>query len=212
MVNIPDLKLLLGKKNFDWYQNYNKCIPMRQTIRDSIPKTSKVLNIGCGNSLMSEQMVEDGYSDITNIDFSEIAIRIMNKRTKLEPKWNKLIYLHMDAAKLDFPNESFDAIIDKGTIDAQLCAKLTAKENITAMVDEAFRVLKPGGVFFVVSFYKDLGIMFFTKKGYAWSITPRLLSDFPHYSYVIRKQIIKPVEVKVESNDEYDEYDEHAEK
>jgi len=176
------------KKTFDWYQNYNKCIPLKERIRQDIPKTHKILNIGCGNSLMSEHMLEDGYTDLTNIDFSAAAIRIMNKRTKLEPKWDKVIYLEMDAAKLDFPDESFDAVIDKGTIDSQLCEKLTAKETIDAVVAETYRVLKPGGVFFIISFYKGFERMFLSKKGYSWQVYQRMITDYPHYTYTVRKR------------------------
>jgi 2-polyprenyl-3-methyl-5-hydroxy-6-metoxy-1,4-benzoquinol methylase len=35
--------------------------------------------IGCGNSLLSEQMFDAGYTNITNIDISPIVISQMEK-------------------------------------------------------------------------------------------------------------------------------------
>ncbi len=39
-----------------------------------------MLNIGCGNSLLSQEMYDDGYNHINNIDFSEVVIEQMRKR------------------------------------------------------------------------------------------------------------------------------------
>ena len=45
-------------------------------------KNDKILNIGCGNSRLSEDLSEEGYEDITNIDFSTKAISIMEENVK----------------------------------------------------------------------------------------------------------------------------------
>lgn len=37
-------------------------------------ETCRVLNVGCGNSQLSEFMVQDGWFDIVNIDYSEVVI------------------------------------------------------------------------------------------------------------------------------------------
>jgi 2-polyprenyl-3-methyl-5-hydroxy-6-metoxy-1,4-benzoquinol methylase len=34
----------------------------------------RVLNVGCGNSQLSEFMVHDGWFDVVNIDYSEVVI------------------------------------------------------------------------------------------------------------------------------------------
>ena len=45
-------------------------------------KSDKILNIGCGNSKLSEDLSEEGYEDITNIDFSTKVITIMEQTYK----------------------------------------------------------------------------------------------------------------------------------
>ncbi len=48
-----------SKRNdqFDWYQTYPN---IKEIIQNNISKNAKILNIGCGNSRLSEGMYEDG--------------------------------------------------------------------------------------------------------------------------------------------------------
>ena len=49
-----------------------------------------------------------------------------------------------DVLNLPFPEDSFDAVVDKGTLDALLCRNM---EDAQAMATEMHRVLTKGGVF-----------------------------------------------------------------
>jgi len=42
----------------------------------------KLLNVGCGNSLLSVQMQSDGYRHIENIDYSQVVIDLMNLKNQ----------------------------------------------------------------------------------------------------------------------------------
>ena len=42
-------------------------------------KNDKILNIGCGNSKLNEDLSEEGYEDITNIYFTSKVITIMEQ-------------------------------------------------------------------------------------------------------------------------------------
>merc|ERR1719316_2221952 len=55
----------------------------------------------------------------------------------------------MDASKMTFSDESFDAVFDKGTLDALYTGKV---DLVVPVVKEVFRVLRPGGIFVSVSF------------------------------------------------------------
>ena len=46
----------------------------------AIKKSIHVLNIGCGNAVINEEMYDEGYLNITNNDISSICIRNMKKR------------------------------------------------------------------------------------------------------------------------------------
>lgn len=59
-------------EHFDWYQRYNG---IKDILTQYIRKDLKILMIGCGNSKLSESMIEDGYKNIHNIDQCELVIR-----------------------------------------------------------------------------------------------------------------------------------------
>jgi ubiquinone/menaquinone biosynthesis C-methylase UbiE len=63
-------------------------------------------------------MFEEGYTQITNIDISNVCVKAMKEKYKEKPETFK--YLLMDAKAMDFPEASFDAVIDKATIDSVL--------------------------------------------------------------------------------------------
>lgn len=57
----------------------------------------------------------------------------------------------MNACALDFPDESFNAVVDKGTLDSVLCGE-GSTANVAKMCMEISRVLKPNGVYFICSY------------------------------------------------------------
>ncbi|KAL6843063.1 hypothetical protein ACP4OV_027137 [Aristida adscensionis] len=106
-----------GGEFFDWYQTYPALRPL---LRACLPAPSRVLMVGCGNSLLSEDMVKDGYDDIVNIDISSVVIEQMKEKHADVPQ---LTYMQMDVRDMSFfGNESFDCVLDKGTLDAMMCA------------------------------------------------------------------------------------------
>lgn len=70
-----------------------------------------VLVTGCGNSNLSAGLRDDGYL-VTSIDFSEVVIQEMRARHP------DLTWELMDMTAMRFPDASFDAVVDKGSLDA----------------------------------------------------------------------------------------------
>ncbi|KAF5752645.1 methyltransferase-like protein 13 [Tripterygium wilfordii] len=132
--------------SFDWYQRYSA---LRPFVRHYIPTSSRVLMVGCGNALMSEDMVKDGYEDIMNVDISSVAIDTMRRKYECVPQ---LKYMQMDVRDMSFfPDESFDSIIDKGTLDSLMCGT-DAPISSTRMLGEVSRLLKPGGIYMLITY------------------------------------------------------------
>ncbi|KAH7373583.1 hypothetical protein KP509_17G063400 [Ceratopteris richardii] len=118
---------------FDWYQCYAGLSPL---IRRFIPLSSRVLMVGCGNAAVSEDMVKDGYQNIINIDISPIVIEAMQKKYCDVPQ---LEYMTMDVLDMSsFGDCSFDAVIDKGTLDSIMCG-MAAPCNAEIMLSEISR-------------------------------------------------------------------------
>jgi len=73
------------KEPFDWYQRYGG---IRDIITQYVQPTFQILNVGAGNSRkhhiefnsflgLSEEMFDEGYQHITNIDISFTVIKQM---------------------------------------------------------------------------------------------------------------------------------------
>ena len=63
-------------------------------------------------------MFEEGYGNITNIDISNVCVKAMKEKYK--EKGDNFKYLLMDVKAMDFPEASFEAVIDKATLDSVL--------------------------------------------------------------------------------------------
>lgn len=64
---------------FDWYQRFSG---LKDIITTHVDKGHRILNVGSGNSRLSEEMFEEGYTQITNIDISNVCIKAMKDKYK----------------------------------------------------------------------------------------------------------------------------------
>lgn len=176
-----------SEEHYDWYLNYAK---LKDTLskymhrnEDSKDDRSqlKILNVGCGNSDLSENMFDDGYTGIHSIDYSDVVIQKMKEDTRKK----NIHFETMDVRKLTFPDGFFDVIIDKGTLDAILCGKDSAV-NAGEMLRQCRRVLKPGGVMLEIT-YGDPSkrLVYLDKPKYDWRIDCKPLEG-ERYLYILR--------------------------
>mmetsp|Transcript_316 Transcript_316/g.742 ORF Transcript_316/g.742 Transcript_316/m.742 type:complete len:210 (-) Transcript_316:348-977(-) len=151
---------------FDWYQRYSG---LKDKLRGAgVKEGDNILNIGCGNSRMTEDMYEEGFTSITNIDISKVVIDQMKERHKDK---STLTWQVMNACHLDFMDETYDCIIDKGTVDSILCGE-GSTGNISKMLSECARVLKPNGIFFMVSYgVPENRLGYLENDEYPWRVT-----------------------------------------
>jgi len=96
----------------EWFHGFEL---LRELFERHLRRTDRILMVGCGNSALSADMFAAGYENIVNIDASMVVIRQMLRRQP-EMDWR-----HMDECNMaEFRTGSFDAVIDKGTLDAIL--------------------------------------------------------------------------------------------
>jgi ubiquinone/menaquinone biosynthesis C-methylase UbiE len=110
------------EKSFEWYGTYPE---LRELIRRAFTPASSIssslssgtsegwrtLVIGCGNSDFSSEFYDDGFTNITNIDFSEVVIDEM-QRKNLSPR-PAMSWLVMDMTNMEFSDGNFDVVFDK---------------------------------------------------------------------------------------------------
>ncbi|BAT91300.1 EEF1A lysine methyltransferase 4 isoform X1 [Vigna umbellata] len=187
-----DARYIQEGGSFDWYQRYSA---LRPFVRNFIPLSSRILMVGCGNAVMSEDMVKDGYEHITNIDISSVAIEMMRRKYEYIPQ---LKYLQMDVRDMSlFPDESFDGVIDKGTLDSLMCGT-DAPISASQMLAEVCRLLKPGGTYILIT-YGDPTVRMphLSRPVFNWKIMlyniPRPGFQKPESSTPSRKSFLEPI-------------------
>ncbi|XP_028301270.1 eEF1A lysine and N-terminal methyltransferase isoform X2 [Gouania willdenowi] len=153
-----------GEKAFEWYGDYNKlCGVLHKYIRVQ----DKVLVVGCGNSELSEQLYDVGYKHLTNIDISETVVNHMNQRNAVRRPG--LTFQQVDATQTLFEDGSYQATLDKGTLDAMASEEEGALAR--KMLTEVCRVLSVGGRYVCVTLAQEsvikLAVEHFVLKGWA---------------------------------------------
>lgn len=124
--------------------------------------------VGCGNSKLSTDLYSVGYRQLINIDLSEVVIQQM-KAAYPEQTW-----IHEDATKTSFSDQSFSVILDKGTLDAlSINDSEIVADLITQYFSEVKRLLKQGGRFICISLLQE-------------HILRQLLEYFPKNDFMFR--------------------------
>ncbi|CAD8114373.1 unnamed protein product [Paramecium sonneborni] len=154
-------------KPFEWYQNYDN---LKDIVTQYINHNSRILNIGCGNSNIPEDMYKEGYQWIVNLDFSKVVIEFMKEKFKSYPTHFQFVLA--DARDLPFPNDSFDCVFDKGLLDAVLSGDYSA-QNSKKVINHIYRTLKKDtGVYIVVSHgFPEQRLPYLSKAEYSWKVT-----------------------------------------
>jgi RAT1-interacting protein len=90
-------------------------------------------------------MRKDGYCEIDQIDFSEVVIAQMSRQ------FPEMVWKVMDIRYLEYEDNTFDIILDKGTLDALTCGG-DVEGNMRKACKEYIRVLRPQGLAYIISF------------------------------------------------------------
>jgi ubiquinone/menaquinone biosynthesis C-methylase UbiE len=95
-------------------------------------------------------MFQDGFTNITDVDFSENAVKIMQERYK--ERNIKINYEQMNVTEMtEFEKGQFQAVLDKGTLDSILCGE-DAIPIVYKYLREVDRVLSDKGIFICISY------------------------------------------------------------
>ncbi|KAI5349832.1 hypothetical protein L3X38_002721 [Prunus dulcis] len=126
---------------FEWYAEWSE---LRNPLLSHLPPQPQILVPGCGSSRLSEHLYDAGFNSITNIDFSKVAISdCLRRNVRLRPDMRWRV---MDMTAMQFEDEAFDVVVDKGDLDALMEPELGPKLG-TQYLSEVRRVLKSGGKF-----------------------------------------------------------------
>ena len=166
---------------FEWLTNFSSLA--RYLNPDTLFPSSQynqelqVLHIGCGSSTLGEMLLQSfaRYSHVVNVDNDVDTLGGMQDRWKrlvgkyMEvhdaaedelPFSGTLYYSYMDfqqtcdenkdQLELDpFPIQQYDLVVEKSTLDCLLCSD----DGAAGLLCAVYKHLKPGGVYFLISFH-----------------------------------------------------------
>eukprot|EP01006_Ploeotia_vitrea_P027994 TRINITY_DN60758_c1_g1_i1.p1 TRINITY_DN60758_c1_g1~~TRINITY_DN60758_c1_g1_i1.p1 ORF type:complete len:209 (+),score=10.78 TRINITY_DN60758_c1_g1_i1:87-713(+) len=161
---------------FEWYLNYKD---LQHTLQSHVNPNTRLLYLGCGNSTLGEDLYDNlGVADVTCVDISPVAIKVMNERRRNRVGLN---YVAMDMGALEFPTGTFDCVIDKATLDTIYCMPEEEKylKVLNNCLTEIYRVLAVGGQLIWVTHGSDGRSDLLNKHG--WSIEHKVMSTTPMF-------------------------------
>ncbi len=138
-----DIYLSKDTKDVSWYQ------PVPLTSLDflresSISPNAKIIDIGGGDSLLADHLLDLGYTDITVLDISEAAIN--KAKQKLGIRASAVKWIVADITNFD-PNTRYDFWHDRAAFHF-----LTTTEEIQNYINTASRCIAPGGILVLATF------------------------------------------------------------
>lgn len=138
-------------KRNDWYrlaaQDQLDPDSIRHYVADLIDRThldenTQVLEIACGGGQFSVELIRKSGSHYTGLDL--ILDLVKDAKTRAQKAKLKATYLHGDAHHLPFEDNSFDLVLVTYSLHH------FPKESLDQVTSEVFRVLKKGGVYYVL--------------------------------------------------------------
>jgi 2-polyprenyl-3-methyl-5-hydroxy-6-metoxy-1,4-benzoquinol methylase len=150
-----------------FFSNANEYLPQQKIPFDGLIdfeslRDKRVLEIGVGNGSHAELLAAHS-QDFTGIDLTDYGVQSTSARMKVFGRGNANI-LQMNAEELQFDDNSFDFIWSWGVIHHSA--------NPRAILKEISRVLKPGGTFKAMVYYRSFwsyyafGLLAGIGKGY----------------------------------------------
>lgn len=130
-----------------WYQAHAEQ-SLRLIRGTGIPRSASVIDVGGGASTLVDDLLHDGFSDLTVLDLSASALAAAKMR--LGPLSGKAAWLEADILDAKLPRHAFDLWHDRAVFHF-----LTSPEERNAYVKAVLEAVKPGGHVIVATFAED---------------------------------------------------------
>ncbi len=108
-----------------------------------LPRNARILDLGCGAGIPATKILAQHYQ-VVGVDISERQIRLARKNVP------RAKFIKADMLEIDFPNNSFDAIVSLYAI-IHVPRKYHRK-----LLEKIWKMLKPGGYLLVTMGVSDL--------------------------------------------------------
>ncbi|KAJ3237269.1 hypothetical protein HDU81_009775 [Chytriomyces hyalinus] len=184
-----------AEESFEWLKGWSF---YKDAVTPLIKPSDQILHLGCGNSTFSiDMLLDSGFLHHVNVDYSPNVIEYMLEKFI---KHQQTVQWHVaDIFQLTqtIAPQSFDVVIDKGTLDAFLTGfpdddpwdpSEECWDTVRRYMKEVDAVIKPGGLFIQITWSQP----HFRKK--LLEVTGMNVTvikvgvDWEYFVYVCRKQ------------------------
>ncbi|KAF3323764.1 Endothelin-converting enzyme 2 [Carex littledalei] len=181
-----------SEEHYEWLKDYSH---FRHLLTPLLSPSLSVLELGCGNSRLSEELRQEGVADITCIDLASAAVERMKQRLS-DKGISGIKVLVADMLDLPFEPETFDLVIEKGTMDVLFVdsgdpwnPNPANVSKVMKMLEGIHKVLKQDGVYISISFGQPhFRRKFFDAPNFTWSVEYNKFGDSFHYFFYILKK------------------------
>jgi 2-polyprenyl-3-methyl-5-hydroxy-6-metoxy-1,4-benzoquinol methylase len=121
-----------------WYQEHADC-SLSLLRNTGITRSASIIDVGGGASTLVDDLLAEGYSDVTVLDLSAAALSAARQR--LGALAAKVQWLQADVTVADLPSHRYDVWHDRAVFHF-----LTEPQQRQAYVEKVFHSVKPGGM------------------------------------------------------------------
>jgi ubiquinone/menaquinone biosynthesis C-methylase UbiE len=129
-----------------WYQPKPE-LSLNLIAKLGLPKSASLIDIGGGDSFLTDYLLESGYADLSVLDISETALQ--RAKMRLDKKANQVNWIVADAAQF-CPTKQFDVWHDRAAFHF-----LTTEADVASYVKNATQAIKKGGYLIIGTFSEN---------------------------------------------------------
>lgn len=130
-----------------WFQS-RPTISLDLIVGSAPARDAAIIDVGGGSSTLVDALLQAGYSHLTVLDLSSVALD--RARSRLGPQASQVTWLEADVLSADLGAAAFDVWHDRAVFHF-----LTSVEDRTTYKALVRRAVKPGGYVLVATFAED---------------------------------------------------------
>ncbi|KAH8325033.1 hypothetical protein KR074_002446 [Drosophila pseudoananassae] len=132
-----------------WFDEDSQQRVIDWLIKQKIEKQARVLDLGCGNGMFLVGLANEGYEQLTGVDYSANAVELA--KNIAQDNELKITYKVADLTQPQNELGAFDVVHDKGTYDAVSLCPDNAKEKRALYLATVKKLLSSAESLFVIT-------------------------------------------------------------
>ncbi|KAH6889169.1 hypothetical protein B0T10DRAFT_404503 [Thelonectria olida] len=181
-----------SETKFEWLLSSEDFLPLIEPVLSQLaPDTARILHLGFGTSDLQNHLRKRGFANVLNVDYEPLA-ETRGRELELQAFGDvQMRYAVQDATQLHLgPDDKFDLVLDKSTVDAVSCAGEAPLRRMAARIREC--VAGPDSVWVSLSYSAwrfDIDDLPFDVEILSKVLTPKLKPTDPdvfYYCYLLR--------------------------